>query len=195
MAPLTRNRATHGSDVPSELAATYYRQRASAGLIVSEGYADQPTGSGLRLDARDLHEAQVGGCRRRPTRCMQRVAASSPSSGTSAAFRTFRCSRMAARRSRLRRSAPTPAPSSRAASPKSPSRAGSRRLGHFGEAALDEGARSWRGSPRARPARRRSAAGKCAKCGRRARAGRRCARPPRAPRRSPCASPRPGPAL
>ena len=25
MAPLTRNRAAHGSDVPSELAATYYR--------------------------------------------------------------------------------------------------------------------------------------------------------------------------
>ncbi|MHA7685379.1 alkene reductase [Cupriavidus sp. PET2-C1] len=35
MAPLTRNRAGAGL-VPSELAATYYAQRASAGLIISE---------------------------------------------------------------------------------------------------------------------------------------------------------------
>lgn len=50
MAPLTRNRAGDGL-VPSELAATYYAQRASAGLIISEatqvsaqaqGYQDTP---------------------------------------------------------------------------------------------------------------------------------------------------------
>lgn len=50
MAPLTRNRAGSGL-VPSELAATYYAQRASAGLIISEatqvsaqaqGYQDTP---------------------------------------------------------------------------------------------------------------------------------------------------------
>ncbi|NQD80942.1 alkene reductase [Pseudomonas sp. CrR14] len=50
MAPLTRNRAGKGL-VPSELAATYYAQRASAGLIISEatqvsaqaqGYQDTP---------------------------------------------------------------------------------------------------------------------------------------------------------
>lgn len=50
MAPLTRNRADKGL-VPSELAATYYAQRASAGLIISEatqvsaqaqGYQDTP---------------------------------------------------------------------------------------------------------------------------------------------------------
>ncbi|WP_459178526.1 oxidoreductase, partial [Burkholderia contaminans] len=35
MAPLTRNRAGAGL-VPSELAATYYAQRASAGLIITE---------------------------------------------------------------------------------------------------------------------------------------------------------------
>lgn len=49
MAPLTRNRARAG--IPSELSATYYAQRASAGLIISEGtpisaqaqgYADVP---------------------------------------------------------------------------------------------------------------------------------------------------------
>ncbi len=50
MAPLTRNRAT-ANQVPSELALTYYVQRASAGLIVAEatqisregqGYLDTP---------------------------------------------------------------------------------------------------------------------------------------------------------
>lgn len=50
MAPLTRNRAGQGL-VPSELAATYYAQRASAGLLITEatqisadaqGYQDTP---------------------------------------------------------------------------------------------------------------------------------------------------------
>ena len=36
MAPLTRNRATEGM-VPGDLAVEYYRQRATAGLIISEG--------------------------------------------------------------------------------------------------------------------------------------------------------------
>ena len=35
MAPLTRSRALAG-DVPGPLAVTYYTQRASAGLIISE---------------------------------------------------------------------------------------------------------------------------------------------------------------
>ncbi len=40
MAPLTRNRAEAGG-LPSELAIEYYRQRASAGLVVTE--MTQPT--------------------------------------------------------------------------------------------------------------------------------------------------------
>ncbi len=59
MAPLTRNRAAHGSDVASDLAATYYRQRSSAGLIVSEGTQISQQGQGLRLDARPL-QRQAG---------------------------------------------------------------------------------------------------------------------------------------
>jgi N-ethylmaleimide reductase len=51
MAPLTRNRAAPGSFVPSPLAADYYSQRASAGLLITEasqvsqqgqGYQDTP---------------------------------------------------------------------------------------------------------------------------------------------------------
>jgi N-ethylmaleimide reductase len=46
MAPLTRNRAPGG--VPNELMATYYAQRASAGLIVSEGTQVEPLGQGYQ---------------------------------------------------------------------------------------------------------------------------------------------------
>ena len=45
MAPLTRNRA-QADGVPSELAATYYSQRASAGLIVTEATQISPMGKG-----------------------------------------------------------------------------------------------------------------------------------------------------
>lgn len=37
MAPLTRNRADNDTDIPSELATEYYRQRSSSGLIIAEG--------------------------------------------------------------------------------------------------------------------------------------------------------------
>lgn len=45
MAPLTRCRAVEGR-VPNPLAATYYRQRASAGLILSEATSVTPMGVG-----------------------------------------------------------------------------------------------------------------------------------------------------
>lgn len=45
MAPMTRSRAAAG-DVPTELHVEYYRQRASAGLIVSEGTQPSPEGKG-----------------------------------------------------------------------------------------------------------------------------------------------------
>ena len=37
MAPLTRMRADQPGHLPSELSIDYYRQRASAGLVISEG--------------------------------------------------------------------------------------------------------------------------------------------------------------
>jgi N-ethylmaleimide reductase len=46
MAPLTRCRASAGTDAPHSLNATYYAQRASAGLIVSEATQVMPTGKG-----------------------------------------------------------------------------------------------------------------------------------------------------
>ncbi len=46
MAPLTRSRAKQPGDVPWELNTTYYTQRASAGLIVTEATCVSPMGRG-----------------------------------------------------------------------------------------------------------------------------------------------------
>jgi N-ethylmaleimide reductase len=46
MAPLTRMRAQMPGNIPWELNATYYRQRASAGLIISEATPVSPRGHG-----------------------------------------------------------------------------------------------------------------------------------------------------
>src|SRR6187431_638169 len=44
MAPMTRSRAIN--NLPNELIASYYAQRASAGLIISEGVSPSPNGLG-----------------------------------------------------------------------------------------------------------------------------------------------------
>ncbi len=63
MAPLTRNRAD-GDGVPGDLAVEYYAQRASAGLIISEGTQPSAVGQGY-LNTPGLHSAeQVAGWRR-----------------------------------------------------------------------------------------------------------------------------------
>src|SRR5579864_4218483 len=46
MAPLTRSRATPDGRVPTQLQVDYYRQRASAGLIISEATSVSPMGVG-----------------------------------------------------------------------------------------------------------------------------------------------------
>ncbi len=63
MAPMTRNRAGRGN-VPGALNALYYAQRASAGLIVTEGSQVSPRGVGYP-DTPGIHtDAQVEGWRR-----------------------------------------------------------------------------------------------------------------------------------
>ncbi|GAB2982534.1 N-ethylmaleimide reductase [Nocardioides montaniterrae] len=63
MAPLTRMRATSPGDVPNALMADYYRQRAGAGLIVSEGTQISPQGKGY-MDTPGIHSPeQVAGWR------------------------------------------------------------------------------------------------------------------------------------
>ncbi|GAA0247166.1 alkene reductase [Cryptosporangium japonicum] len=54
MAPMTRNRATGPGATPTELMATYYAQRAGAGLIVTEGIQPSGVGQGY-LNTPGLH--------------------------------------------------------------------------------------------------------------------------------------------
>ncbi|MCB5180473.1 alkene reductase [Streptomyces antimicrobicus] len=56
MAPMTRSRAAAGG-VPTELTAEYYAQRASAGLIVTEGIQPSPVGQGYPFTP-GLHSAE-----------------------------------------------------------------------------------------------------------------------------------------
>lgn len=63
MAPLTRSRACPGR-LPGDLHVEYYRQRASAGLIVTEGTQISPEGQGY-VDTPGIYDtAQVAGWRR-----------------------------------------------------------------------------------------------------------------------------------
>ncbi|MFD3555566.1 alkene reductase [Streptomyces goshikiensis] len=56
MAPMTRSRAFGPGAEPTELMATYYAQRAAAGLIVTEGIQPSPVGQGYP-DTPGLHTA------------------------------------------------------------------------------------------------------------------------------------------
>ncbi len=59
MAPLTRSRATN--NVPNELMVEYYRQRASAGLIITEGTSPSPNGLGYARIPGIYSAAQIQG--------------------------------------------------------------------------------------------------------------------------------------
>ena len=61
MAPLTRNRAEHGSDAPVDLNAIYYEQRAGAGLIISEATQISRQGQGYIWTPGLYSDAQVQG--------------------------------------------------------------------------------------------------------------------------------------
>ena len=64
MPALTRMRATSPGDVPNDLMREYYTQRASAGLVTSEGTQISPQGKGY-MDTPGIHSAeQVAGWRR-----------------------------------------------------------------------------------------------------------------------------------
>ena len=63
MAPLTRNRAGPGL-VPSELAAEYYAQRASAGLLIAEATQVSPQAQGYQDTPGVYTDAQIAGWRK-----------------------------------------------------------------------------------------------------------------------------------
>jgi N-ethylmaleimide reductase len=61
MSPMTRSRSI--GNVPNELVAAYYAQRASAGLIVTEGTAPSPNGLGYARIPGIYSDAQIAGWR------------------------------------------------------------------------------------------------------------------------------------
>jgi len=63
MPALTRQRSGQPGDVPTSPMATYYRQRASAGLIVSEGTQIEPRGKGYAWTPGIYSQAQIDGWR------------------------------------------------------------------------------------------------------------------------------------
>ena len=64
MAPLTRSRAKQPGDIPWELNATYYAQRASAGLIIAEATQVSPQGKGYAFTPGIHSDDQVEGWRK-----------------------------------------------------------------------------------------------------------------------------------
>ena len=61
--PLTRQRAAQG-DVPTDLMAQYYSQRASAGFMVTEGTQIEPRGQGYAWTPGIYSPAQIAGWRK-----------------------------------------------------------------------------------------------------------------------------------
>ncbi|MGG4605098.1 alkene reductase [Paenalcaligenes sp. Me131] len=64
MPPMTRSRSSQPGDVPNDLMATYYAQRASAGLIVSEGTWIAPLGKGYAWTPGIVTNEQIAGWRK-----------------------------------------------------------------------------------------------------------------------------------
>jgi len=62
MSPMTRNRAT--DNIPNDLMAQYYAQRASAGFIITEGTSPSPNGLGYSRIPGIFSAAQVAGWKR-----------------------------------------------------------------------------------------------------------------------------------
>jgi len=63
MAPMTRGRATQ-EGIPTELNATYYAQRASLGLVISEGTQPSPDGQGYLMTPGVFTAEQAAGWQR-----------------------------------------------------------------------------------------------------------------------------------
>ncbi|MEX0604068.1 MAG: alkene reductase [Marinobacter sp.] len=61
MSPLTRSRSSQPGDVPNDMNAEYYQQRASAGLIISEATQVSPQGKGYAFTPGIHSDEQIAG--------------------------------------------------------------------------------------------------------------------------------------
>lgn len=62
--PLTRCRSSQPGDIPNELMANYYRQRSSAGFMVTEGTVIEPRGRGYAWTPGIYTQEQIAGWRK-----------------------------------------------------------------------------------------------------------------------------------
>lgn len=62
--PLTRSRSSQPGNIPNDLMAAYYRQRATAGFMVTEGAQIEPRGQGYAWTPGIHSDAQVEGWRK-----------------------------------------------------------------------------------------------------------------------------------
>src|SRR5690606_40912268 len=88
MSAMTRSRAGEG-DTPTDLHVEYYRQRAGAGLIVTEGVQPSPAGKGYCRTPGIYSRAQIDGWRR--------VADAVHSEGSQIVLQIMHCGRVASR--------------------------------------------------------------------------------------------------
>jgi len=61
MAPMTRSRSSQPGDVPNQIMADYYQQRASSGLIITEGTPISAVGRGYSMTPGIYTQAQIDG--------------------------------------------------------------------------------------------------------------------------------------
>lgn len=82
MAPMTRSRTTQPGDVPNDMMATYYAQRANAGLIITEGAPISAIGRGYSLTPGIYTQAHIDGWKKSLKRFMTKAVKYSFSFGT-----------------------------------------------------------------------------------------------------------------
>lgn len=82
MPPLTRSRSTQPGNIPNDLMASYYAQRASAGFMVTEGTQIEPRGQGYAWTPGIHTQAQIEGWKKSRKRYMPRAVLSLLSYGT-----------------------------------------------------------------------------------------------------------------
>ncbi len=61
MSPLTRSRSSQPGDIPNDMNAHYYQQRATAGLIFSEATQISPQGKGYAFTPGIHSQEQIDG--------------------------------------------------------------------------------------------------------------------------------------
>src|ERR1700688_4634462 len=87
MAPLTRTRAANPGHVPTEVMREYYQQRASAGLIISEGVWVSENGQGWH-GAPGIYNAEQGAAWKSITDAVHASGGRTPSFGIKVRCRT-----------------------------------------------------------------------------------------------------------